>query len=132
TYGYRRITKLLKIKYGIIMNHKKVNRIMKKYDIRAKYTKRRSYKHFRNEGNVVSNIVDRNFNESNIWFTDIIYLIIKGKRRYLSTILDSATRKVVAYKISKFNDNKLVMDTLNKAIKKTKNSNNILIHSDQG
>ncbi|MGL5021028.1 MAG: IS3 family transposase, partial [Mycoplasmatales bacterium] len=45
TYGYRRITKLLKIKYGIIMNHKKVNRIMKKYDIRAKYTKRRSYKH---------------------------------------------------------------------------------------
>ncbi|MGL5020667.1 MAG: DDE-type integrase/transposase/recombinase [Mycoplasmatales bacterium] len=90
--------------------------------MRAKYTKHRSYKHFRNEGN---------FNELNILFTDIIYLIIKGKRRYLSTILDSATRKVVAYKISKFNDNKLVMDTLNKAIKKTKNSNNILIHSDQ-
>ena len=103
TYGYRRITRLLKLKFGITMNHKKVNRIMKKYDIRAKYTTRSKYKYRRFEENVVTNIVNRQFEEPNIWFTDITYLIIKGKRRYLSTILDSATRKVIAYEISKYN-----------------------------
>lgn len=132
TYGYRRITKHLKLNYGIIMNHKKVNRIMKKYNLRAKYIKKRKYKYFRFEENVVTNIVDRDFNQPNIWFTDITYLIIKGKRRYLSTILDSMTRKVITYKISKFNNNKLVMDTLNSAIKKTKKISKITIHSDQG
>ena len=33
TYGYRRITEGLKIKYGVIFNHKKVKRIMNKYNI---------------------------------------------------------------------------------------------------
>ena len=37
---------------------------------------------------------------------------MKSKERY--------DRKVVAYKISKYNDNKLVIDTLNEAIQKRK------------
>ena len=51
---------------------------------------------------------------------------------YLSTILDLYDRKVVAYKISKFNNNELVMDTLNEAIAKRKNVYGTIIHSDQG
>ena len=34
TYGYRRITEGLKIEYGVIFNHKKVARIMHKYNIK--------------------------------------------------------------------------------------------------
>ena len=51
---------------------------------------------------------------------DVTYLIFKGSRAYLSTIIDLYDRKVVSYKISKHNDNKLVMDTLNEAISKRK------------
>ena len=36
-YGYRRITYQLKNEYCVIMNGKKVLRIMKKYNIQAKY-----------------------------------------------------------------------------------------------
>lgn len=36
-----------------------------------------------------------------------------NKKMYLSTILDLYDRKVIAYKISKFNNNQLVIDTLN-------------------
>ena len=46
------------------------------------------------------------------------YLIFKGPGAYLSTIIDLYDRHVVAYKISKSNDNKLVMDTLNEALVK--------------
>ena len=66
------------------------------------------------------------------WTTDITYLIFQNKRLYLSTILDLYDRKVVAYKISKFNNNKLVIDTLNEAISKRKDVQGLIIHSDQG
>ena len=64
--------------------------------------------------------------------TDVTYLIFKGSRAYLSTIIDLYDRKVVAYKISKRNDNKLVMDTLNEAISKRKDVSGLILHSDQG
>jgi transposase InsO family protein len=59
-------------------------------------------------------------------------LIFNNKRAYLSTILDLYDRKVVAYKISKFNNNKLVVDTLNEAISKRKDVHGLILHSDQG
>ena len=40
TYGYRRIVEGLKIKYEVIMNGKKVLRIMKKYNLMAEYIKK--------------------------------------------------------------------------------------------
>lgn len=63
----------------------------------------------------------RNFNAVNInekWSTDITYIIYNGKRVYLSSIMDLCSRDIIAYKISNRLDNKLVMDTLNEAIKK--------------
>lgn len=67
-----------------------------------------------------------------VWTTDITYLIYNNKRLYLSTILDLYDRKVVAYKISKFNNIPLVVDTLNEAIAKRKDVKGTIIHSDQG
>ena len=136
TYGYRRITEGIKIKYGVIFNHKKVVRIMKKYYIKPEYIKKiRPCVYKRIEANVKPNLVKRNFNidESNkIWTTDITYLIFNNSRAYLSTILDLCDRKVVSYKISKFNNNQLVVDTLNEAIAKRKDVTGLIIHSDQG
>ncbi len=137
TYGYRRITEGLKIKYGVIFNHKKVKRIMNKYNIRPEYIRRQKPKlvYKRIEQNVKSNLIKRKFNtdkENAIWCTDITYLIYNGKKSYLSTIIDLYDRKVIAYKISKFNNNHLVIDTLNDAISKRKDVHGLIIHSDQG
>ena len=108
TYGYRRITEGLKIKYGVIFNHKKVQRIMNKYHMMPKYHKKlNKTKYKRIESNVMPNLIKRNFKAlkpNQKWTTDITYLIYKDKRLYLSTILDLFDRKVVAYQISKFND----------------------------
>ncbi len=136
TYGYRRIVEGLKIKYGVIFNHKKVKRIMSKYNIKPEYIRKiRPNKYKRIEENVRPNILKRNF-KTNLpnkkWVTDITYLIYQGKRLYLSTILDLYDRKVVSYKISKFNNTKLVIDTLNEAIYKQKDVCGLIIHSDQG
>lgn len=136
TYGYRRVCEGLLIKYGVMFNHKKVQRIMKKYNIKPQYTrKKKNQTYKRIESNVKPNLVKRKFNvdkENKIWTTDITYLIFNGKRAYLSTILDLYDRKIVAYKISKFNDLNIVIDTLNEAIAKRKDVNGLIIHSDQG
>ena len=136
TYGYRRVCEGILIKYGVIFNHKKVQRIMKKYYLKPNYTKRvKNTTYKRIEVNVKPNLVKRKFNvdkENKIWTTDITYLIFNGKKAYLSTILDLYDRKIVAYKISRFNNLNIVIDTLNEALAKRKDVYGLIIHSDQG
>ena len=136
TYGYRRITEGIWLKYGVKFNHKKVLRIMYKYSLKPQYARRKNKQSYKRiEANVKQNLVGRNFNvdaPNKIWITDITYLIFRRKRAYLSTILDLYDRKVVAYKISKFNNIELVIDTLNEAIAKRKDVHGLIIHSDQG
>jgi len=110
---------------------------MSKYYIKPEYIKRIrpniTYK--RIAENVKPNLVKRKFNidvKDKIWCTDITYLILNNKRAYLSTIIDLYDRNVVAYKISKFNNNQLVIDTLNEALGKRKDVSGLIIHSDQG
>lgn len=137
TYGYRRICEGILIKYGVILNHKRVARIMKKYNLKPEYIKRQksNTKRRRIEENVKPNLLNREFNvreRNKVWVTDITYLIYKEKRAYLSTILDLYDRRVVSYKISNQNNNQLVIDTLNEAIGKEKDVKGIILHSDQG
>ena len=109
---------------------------MKKYNLIPEYYRKAKQKHKnqRIEGNVKPDLLKREFNTdapNKVWVTDVTYLVFKGARAYLSTILDLYDRKVVAYQISKRNDNKLVMDTLNKALSKQKDVTGLIIHSDQ-
>jgi transposase InsO family protein len=129
TYGYRRITDELKDR-GYQINHKKVARIMNKYGLKPVYVKTSQSSNQHYQENIKPDLLQRDFNQRG-WVTDVTYLIYQNKRAYLSTILDLETRKIIAYQINSKNDNQLVLDTLNKAIKK-KNLNGLIIHSDQG
>ena len=100
---------LLKSEHNIIINHKKVLRIMKKYYLMAEYIRKVKIKHKneRIEDNVKPNLLNRNFSTDALnkaWDTDVTYLIFKGSRAYLSTIIDLYDRHVVSYVISKRND----------------------------
>lgn len=46
--------------------------------------------------------------------------------------MNLCSRDIIAYKISNKIDNKLVMDTLNEAIRKQKDVHGVILHSDQG
>ena len=61
-YGYRRITDELHAK-GIIINHKKVLRLMKMLGIRGKKRKNEEYHSYKGEvGKVADNLLNRDFN----------------------------------------------------------------------
>ncbi len=62
-YGYRMITMKLQAQ-GITMNHKKVLRLMKKYNLLAKLRRRNPYKQIQKatqEHATKKNVLDRNF-----------------------------------------------------------------------
>ena len=111
---------------------------MKKYDLRVKHAQpspsaRATRK--RTEARVVPDLLKRNFNvtQSNqAWVTDITYLIFGNQRRYLSTILDLHTRRIVAYRIGSINSLELVIDTLSDALRHEKKVYGCILHSDQG
>lgn len=137
TLGYRRMTSVIRLTHGIVMNHKKVRRIMNKYGLRATYIKklRPNYNQQRQLQHTQADHLQRNFHQRG-WVTDITYLMISvnGKRAYLSTILDLETRDWVAYQIHHRNDIELVVSTLQQALtnSKEKDLNGLTLHSDQG
>ena len=137
TYGSRRIVEGLKIKYGVIINRKKVQRIMNKYYLKPRYYKEPKYDNNKKrlEENVKPNFLKRSFTAekpNQKWCTDVTYLIHNGQRANLSSIIDLYDMKIVAYQISRFNNNKLVIDTLNQSLAKRKDVYGCILHSDQG
>ena len=133
-YGYRRVQIAIENKYNIHFNHKKVLRIMNKYNLLSKIRRKYIYRKPNEVMHKYANLYERNFETNNInekWTTDISYIITPEGRLYLSVIRDVCDGYVVAYKYSTIQDLKLVADTVKLAIKNTKATNTIL-HSDQG
>ena len=59
-YGFRRITAELRNK-GIVVNHKKVSRIMRKLGLKGKVRKQRYHSYIGEVGHIAENIINRNF-----------------------------------------------------------------------
>ena len=134
TYGYRRIQIELLKSYGLILNHKTVLRIMKKYNLLS--VVRRKYKYRGSQMfNKYENLFALDFKPTGInqkWCTDISYIITSTGRLYLSVIKDCFDSSIVAYKYSTNMNMNLVTSTIKQAIKKEKVTSGTKLHSDQG
>ena len=124
----------------IVMNLKKIRRLMKKYNlicpIRAANPYRRMAKALKTS-NVSDNIVNREFTKYGprmILLTDITYIPYNGVFCYLSTILDAFTKQILAYVLSESLEVDFVLETVNQLIEKhgIKLTAETIIHSDQG
>ena len=128
----------LKSDCGIVMNHKKIKRIMKEYDLITKTRRRNPYKAIMkktNEHRTFENILNRNFKQvmpRKTLCTDITYLYYERGKAYLSAIKDIATREIVSYKLSNNLSMKFVLDSIDDLKDEEILKNKTLIHSDQG
>ena len=135
--GFRTIKMKLLTEYGIIMNHKKIIRIMKKYGMTTKIRRTNPYKlaaRIRQENIVCQNLVNRKFKEqepNTVYSTDITYLKYSGTTAFLSVMLDVKTSEVISYSLSDNLQMGFVIDTINSGIRKYP-TDNLIIHSDRG
>lgn len=125
----------------VVMNIKKIRRLMKKYDLRCPIRKPNPYRRMAKAmatAYTAPNIVNREFEEHGprkILLTDITYIINgKAPRCYMSTIVDACTKELLAWVLSQSLEIDFVLETVNQLVKKhrTDLSTETLIHSDQG
>lgn len=139
--GWRSIAMELKGE-GIIMNHKKISRIMRKYCLFTKIRRPNPYRLIMEktlEHMTFPNKLDRKFDQTiphKKLVTDITYLFYNHRVAYLSTIKDIASGEIVGWYISQHIDMDIVMNTLKSLVAYTEDNHislaEILIHSDQG
>ena len=129
-YGYRTITRLLFKEYGLVVNAKKVYRIMKENGWLCR-TKPKKFPNFGKPYYVTDNKMDRDFPSSkplHKLVTDITYLYFGNCKLYLSSIMDLFNREIIAYSISDVQNTDFVLDTLNQL----ELLREAILHSDQG
>ena len=137
TYGYRRITAVLK-KKGIIVNHKKVLKIMNLLNLHPKQKKRKKYSSYQGDvGKKFDNLLNRNFkaySPNEKWMTDVTEFKTEEGKLYLSPFIDGFNQEIVGFSISKSPSMDLILESLKNALENQQlsNADNLIIHSDQG
>ena len=138
--GSRSIKMTLEHDYGIVMNRKKIQRIMRKYGIQCPHRKVNPYKQMAKatkEHRVVPNKLQRQFKQGvpgKVLLTDISYIPYNGTMAYLSTIKDGSTNEILAYHVS----DRITLDIATKTVEKLFRNKRVklhpdaFIHSDQG
>jgi transposase InsO family protein len=134
-WGWRTIRMKLE-QQGIIMNHKKIQRIMKQNNLVTSIRKRNPYKNIMKkdlEHRTAPNVLNREFSQKTpyrILCTDITYMKFNHRFVYLSTVKDICSGQIVAWYVDYHLHLPLVLKTLEKLNKKY--FNGALLHSDQG
>ena len=122
----------------VIMNHKKIIRIMKKYHLFVKIRTSNPYKTIMKkslEHRTCKNILNRDFKQITpykVLSTDITYLAFNHRFAYLSVVKDIASREIISWNISKHLEMELVLDTIENMKLNFTLSQDVMIHSDQG
>ena len=118
------------------MNHKKIQRIMRKYGLVAKVRRKNPYKQIMKkslEHRIFPNKLQREFHQLTpfkVFSTDITYIRFLQRFVYLSVVKDIASGEVVAWNVSLYLDMNLVIETLK--IMSPNLCHDVMIHSDQG
>lgn len=128
----------LKNDYRIIMNHKKIRRIMNAHGLHCQARKKNPYKAIMKKTQAhrtFDNILDRQFDQAvpkKALCTDITYLYYGvGRKAYLSVIKDIATGEVLSWETSQTIDLEFVLKTVDR-LQSLDLPPDALIHSDQG
>lgn len=133
--------RLLHMKPLIVINIKKIRRIMNKYSLKCPIRKANPYRRMAKAlktSNVAPNLLNREFRKHGprkVLLTDITYLLYRnGQRSYLSAILDAYTKQLLAYVVSKSFEVDFVLETVNNLVRDHGISlqAETLINSDQG
>lgn len=131
TYGYRRITVLLR-RQGHRVNNKRVARLMRQLNLMGKPTlKRKRTPHsehpYKRYLNLVMNLAI--VHPDQVWVADITYIKLQQEFVYLAVVMDVFTRSIRGWHLSRRMDQGLTLTALRKGLDKGQPQ---IHHSDQG
>jgi len=130
TWGYRTITSYLHNTYGIVVNRKRVRRLMRQMGIYAIYPKPNLSKLY--HAQYVRPYLLRNMEivrPDQVWGVDITYIPLGRSFVYLFVIIDWYSRYIVDWELSSTLDKGFVLTCMRRALGKSRPQ---IINSDQG
>ena len=135
-YGYRRIHLELRNR-GYLVNHKRVQRLMKVLNLQAKMRQKRKYSSHKGDvGKKAENLIQRQFEGSKTMekcYTDVTEFAIpaSSQKLYLSPVLDGFNSEVISYNLST-SPNLVQMKAMLEQAFTENHYENTILHSDQG
>ncbi|MFS9260998.1 IS3 family transposase [Streptococcus infantis] len=135
-YGYRRIHLELRNR-GYLVNHKRVQRLMKVLNLQAKMRQKRKYSSHKGDvGKKADNLIQRQFEAAKPMekcYTDVTEFAIPAntQKLYLSPVLDGFNSEIIAYNLSTSPNLEQVKTMLEQAFTE-KHYEDTILHSDQG
>ena len=131
---------LLHMDPPVVMNLKKIRRLMDKFNLSCPYRGPNPYRRMAKAlktSSVADNLLQREFEAYGpriVLLTDITYLPYNGTFAYLSTVLDAFTKQILSYVLSPSLEVDFVLETINKLVEYHGVSlqAETIIHSDQG
>jgi putative transposase len=133
-YGWRRVQAALR-QQGIVVNHKKVKRLMREHDLQPRMRRRYVATTDSNHDDPIFPNRARDMTvdgPDQLWVADITYVTILMSFVYVAVILDAWSRRVVGYAISRSIDARLSVAALKAAIARRKPPPGCVHHSDRG
>jgi putative transposase len=134
TYGYRRVGAALR-QQGLIVNHKKLRRLMRAHDRQPRCRPRRVTTTDSDHDrpifpNLAKDLIPSGPNQ--LWVGDITYVALPGRFVYVAIILDAWSRLVVGYGIGHAIDARLTLAALQVALERRAPGAGCVHHSDRG
>lgn len=135
TYGYRRLGDEYNALHGTHYNEKRFYRLAQIANLKAVIRRKRPAYHRCKPEIIAENLLNREFSAlhpNEKWLTDVTEMKYgNGEKLYLSAILDLKSRDIVAYSVSRINNNQLVLETFERAFRRHPHAHPLL-HSDRG
>ncbi|EGJ44831.1 hypothetical protein HMPREF9396_0321 [Streptococcus sanguinis SK1059] len=120
---------------GFVVNHKKVQRLMRVLGLTARIRRKRKYSSYQGEvGKKAENLIQRQFEASKPMekcYTDVTVFSIPSstQKLYLSPVLDGFNSEIIAYNLSTSPNLEQVKTMLEQAFAE-KHYENTILHSD--
>lgn len=136
TYGSPRVTAELHA-HGVVVNHKRVERLMREHDIVGVHLRRRHRTTRRDPAaQATPDLLGRDFTAAGPdrrWCGDITYLRVADRFLYLATVLDLHSRRLVGWSLADHARAGLAADALEAAVAaRGGNVAGVVFHTDHG
>ena len=134
-YGYRRIAFALRCEEGLALSGKTVLKLMHEQGLHC-LIRRKRYHSYRGEvGEVAPHLLSRDFAADRPgvkWVTDITEFKVGAAKLYLSPAIDLFNGEVISYSVSSSPGLRLVLNTVEGALRRLGPGETPILHSDQG
>lgn len=134
TYGSPRVHQTLR-QAGTRVGKKRVERLMRQHQIKARAA--RLYRNSRKLDSFFASVPNQQLKTladrpDRVWVGDVTYLRVGGVWRYLATVMDKYSRRIIGWALSKYKNVGLTLKALDRAVFRRRARPGVIFHSDRG